>query len=933
VATLTQRWWAPTEPGIGPDEFDLSLFAAGDAPDRDLGQHVLALHRVGAAACEAVATQPLADEVTLRAVLATAREMVAPPAVEAVSKAFDTPSYGALLLKDLLDDAEQAAVTIYRTCVTKQMAPSMAAHRVGLVYGVPIRELGRYSALATDPKANKDAVQELADRTLFTFVGKLLADEAPTGAKELVSKAPAERERSRLQVNQLQALFDRSEAAAAAPKTQAGDGDSKQHTHGEQYLDEHNVEHGEAGRFVREGTQQQRPVLRRQKLARKTLRRADLRPRSAEQAPAAGAQLGQAELGRARLGRAGTETRQLGRKATRLQDLLAKLEVPPVASGTGRELPDDVNYLERVRDPNAGEYTQLWHSVSFVFPTDEWNARKAGMALMRDEDGTEQLMFRAHALDGGGPFEGEDENGHVSGRHDDARKSVAGNVHADERFAGQPKPYVHRVENAEDLLRNPAALRKAKLDFLQDVQDRVGRNLAFDREIAFVTAAADHDHPEDLVLVWTPPTPGGNPLKRPVKQVTEVFIDEDSAQGTAEITRHGADITIDPNQPLRILGRRMFWVDDSKNGYLLHQLEAVSAYEDEVDALAKDRERRRKRGFGKGLVVAKAINERNATQLQQLQALFDRSESRYLQEHHVDNDETTGRFERAEGPVRRKKLERTTLRRAQVRPALLGTTGRRAETGHAELGRAELGHAETDTRGLSRAALAEAATAAREGAGPQTVFLDPGFDYRVLDMQEVGFILDDSNVKYLEQAYDEPFKLGLSAQAMVAKPRDITSSDDAYGLLQAEADSRFTALPWPNKGGIWKPVTGTYAIDDDKDLSGIALELEDYVNKNDDVQMLRVVMYESLGKYHVNIYANTGELGHSHLVRFDSVTHGPLQLRPEGARRLMDAKGINNWLLMRFHGGKPTRLVGRSDDYLPIPTVHTWVAEPTDDAP
>lgn len=927
--TVTQRWWAPAAPGIGPDEFDLDLFTAGDAPEQDLGQYVLALHRVGAAACEAVATQPLADEVTLRGVLATAREMVAPPAVQAVSKAFDTPAYGALLLKDLLDDAEQAAVGLYRTCITKQMAPSMAAHRVGLVYGVPLRELGRYTAFATDPKANKDAVQELADRTLFTFVGKVLADEAPTGAKELVSKAPV-RDRDRTQTNALQALFDRSEQRAA-PQTLAGDGDGKKHTNGEQYLDEHNVEHGPAGRFQREGTgAPARPKVGRPKIGRPKIGRPQVtRPQGL--APAGTVPAGQTRTpqGTARAGttRSGTESLGLSAAGQRVQGLLPDIEIPPVSSGFGHDLPEDVNYLERVPDRNAGEYTQLWNSVSFVFPTDEWNARKAGMALSRDEDNNEQLVFRAHALSGGGPLKGDDDNGNTSAEHDEARASVAEAVHARSEHEGQPPPVVLKLTNAEDILRNPSELRKAKLNFLETLQDKLGRRLVFDREIAFVHEAADRDNPEDLVLVWTPPTPGRNPFSRPVKQVTEVFIDEEDAQGYAELSGNGTDITVDPNQPLKVLGKRKFWVTDEHGGYLLHQLEAHGAYEDEVEALAKDRARRRKKGFGKRLVVAKAVSERNAAQLQQIQALFDQAESTYLREHNVDNAPETGRFER----VGRPRVGRPKIGRPSAKPHLLGTTGARGLQAPAGQQAAGVERAGTEFAGLDRAGLEEAAGAAKAGQSEQTVFLDDAFHYHVLDTAKLGFILDDSNLKYLEESY-EGFVPGFGSQAMILNGREINNADGARMELVTEAELRFRDSDL-RRGSMWKPLGGTFIIDSDKDIPAIAMDLEDRLGRDEHVQMLRAVIHKrSDGSYAITVHGNATDMGDGHMVRMEPGSTGPVTLRYEGARRLMDAKAITHWLNVRFHGGRHIGATG-STDYLPVPLVHTWMADDHYDAP
>lgn len=908
--TLTRRWWAPDAPGIGPDEFDLTLLTPGSEPDKDLGSHLLALHRVGAAACEAVATEPMADEVTLRGVLATARQLIAPPAIEAVSKAVEDGNYGALLLRDFLDDAEQAVVSIYRTCITKQMAPSMAAHRCGLIYGVPLRELGKYTMLATDPKTPKQTVTELADRALFGFVAKVLDEEMLETRKVTISKAPAgERERPRLQTDQLQALFDRSEQSA--------------------YLDEHNVANDEAtGRFVREETTTApvgRTALSRPKLSRKVLGRKVLGQ------PAVSVAEPTAELTRSRLRPAGlrrAQTRQVSMTQARLQSLLPELVVPPTQTGMNRDPDPDLDYLERQPDQNEDSYAPLWASVSFVFPAADWNARKAGMAQTRDEDGNEQLIFRARALAGGGPFQGDDENGHLSGQHHDAREYAVELLRASPDHQGQPKPMTKVLHGAAATIRDRAQLAKAKADFLGELETRLGHRLNRATEMSFVQAAASHDDLDDLVLVWQPPTPGREVLDRPLLLVTEVFIDEEDSRGRAERSRHGADITIDPNQPLRVLGGRSLWRDDDKGGFFIRQLDAHEGYEEDLEQAAKDRARRRgKRGFGKRLVIAKATHERDATQLQQLQGLFDRAESTYLREHHVDNDAETGQFVREGGAtartqLSRPKIGRKVLRRGTVRPAEL----RQGEP-------AQLRHSSLTTTGTTKAllspvALKQAALAAEEGADEQTVFLDDGFDYVVLDHKQLGFMLDEANVKYLEKAYEEPFAPGFGTTALIGDKWRSSGADQARMDLISEAELRFRDAPTAG----WRQLGSSYHITSDKDLPAIAFDIEDQLGRDPKIQMLRSVIHRRGEEYVITIHGNAEDMGDGHMIRLDGPVKSPIRLRPEGPRRLTGPRGIEYWLNLRFHGGKHIGATG-STDYLPVPLVHTWVAEDHYDAP
>jgi hypothetical protein len=191
MTVTDQRWWAPTAPGIGPDEFDLELLCPGDDPKADLGQAFLALHRVGAAACEAVATQPLADENALAFALINARQQVAPEASEIISKAVgDNVNYGNLLIRDLLDDAEATALSLWRSCIAKGVPTSVTAKRVGMVYGLPPGELYTFQKHATDPKAQLPALQEAADKALFTHVSKLIAEEAVERKVEVSKQRP-----------------------------------------------------------------------------------------------------------------------------------------------------------------------------------------------------------------------------------------------------------------------------------------------------------------------------------------------------------------------------------------------------------------------------------------------------------------------------------------------------------------------------------------------------------------------------------------------------------------------------------------------------------------------------------------------------------------------------------------------------------------------
>lgn len=209
---LAQRWWAPDKPSETPDADVLSLLDVGDDPRYDLGAAVMALHRSGAAACEEVARAPMPDERKLVRALATTRAALADPLVDTVSKVLGEPTYSALLVRDLANDADSGAVLVYRRAVAGGVAPPLAATRAGLAYGVPSAGLGPYLKLASAPATPPLALIDAADRVLWNHVSKVCEEEVT----EEISKAAAAR-RSR-------------------------------------YLDEHNVENGPGGRFVPESS-------------------------------------------------------------------------------------------------------------------------------------------------------------------------------------------------------------------------------------------------------------------------------------------------------------------------------------------------------------------------------------------------------------------------------------------------------------------------------------------------------------------------------------------------------------------------------------------------------------------------------------------------------------------------------------------------------
>lgn len=180
---MTDRWWAPQRATVEPDAVVLAMLEPGD-----IGSSMLAVHRAGAAAIDTVTKSALPSEARLIDVMARARSAVANRVVDSVAKSA-SPSYAGLFVMDVFDDAEEGALSIYRTAVSKGVAPPIAAQRAADVFGVPAKLMGKYAVMATDPRANPVAVRDLADRTLLEHVSHVVTVEQP---HEEISKANGE---------------------------------------------------------------------------------------------------------------------------------------------------------------------------------------------------------------------------------------------------------------------------------------------------------------------------------------------------------------------------------------------------------------------------------------------------------------------------------------------------------------------------------------------------------------------------------------------------------------------------------------------------------------------------------------------------------------------------------------------------------------------
>ena len=974
TSVLPPRWWAPEAPGIGPDDFDLRLLCSGSEPAKDLGQALLGLHRIGAAACEAVATQPLADETVLGAALAAAREMAVPPARDVVAKAVGGDArYGDLLLRDVLDDAEAAAVSLYRTCVAKHVAPPLAARRVGAVYGVPLRELGRYTAVAMDPKATQPVLDDAADRALFGYVAKFVDDES-AATKITVSKAPAgEVERpATLNLNELIARSQATHAAedAARPQTETGDGDwnPRDHPRGEGGRFSQ-LAHGEAtassevgeaasGRTVGPATvgrqESGRGTLRRGTLRRGTLRRGVLRrgtlarpevsehARSTTQrAEVARSGTKRVEVARANLRRAGL-TRQALVNRDAADDVL-----PAETSLIG--MPRDVEDLLAARqDPNAGLHGQLDVGVSFVLPVEEYMQLRSRMGAL--DDG--QLVFRAGPVTdyAGKPTIYDNGTGQVTDEHNYAVEHAAELAQAAQRLpAGAEKPIV--VPLPMDLMmtlsvaQQKAVQDRAKIEFMRVVEAQLGRKLNRAVEISNVSVVPNADDPDQQMLVWNPPVSPDQPFDRSMVTVVSIVVTVDEARGV-DFSHAGAkhrDVDLDPNMGLALQGKgtpgTTFYVPakPGRPGYFSVEVNAARVGDAELSAAAKARTRGKpaRRPFGK------ATDEASRPALVRLDvaALIARSQAAHAAEDAAWVETEHPRDER--GQFSRGTLRRGTLRRGTVRRG----TVQRDDTSRSELARSatersttrrvELTRSSTARSGTARATTARAAllTLAEEPPGgarpdPQTVFLDPMLDYTVLDDDGLVELLDSASIGALESAYEAPFRVSLKAASRLGRSADIVSGKDAKLALMTETDNRWSNLPWPNFEGLWKPVAPSWVINGEQDLSGIALELEEYLAKNPKQQLLHVIVHKDSFGYRVVVKTNVPRMRPASLVRYESDMKGPVRLRPEGFRRLTSAWQLEHWLQNNLAGAKG---LGRySYDQLPVPLVHTWVLEDDD---
>ena len=932
------RWWAP---GGTPVEH---LLRRGPDPEKDLGLALLAVHKAGAEACELVAQTALADEMVLAAALAETRSLIAKPAVQVISKGVGTPQYAGLLLADLLDDAESAALSLYRSCLAKSVAPPVAAQRVGLVFGVPSRRLGPFSKLATDPKSNPVAVQDAADRALFDYVAHVVTEEY-VPLKEAVSKAPTreyhgddpdERDsqgrfaRLRTQTEgggkdvlpgvSLQDLFD----AAAAPKEVATP--AQDTTPGPQVA-------------------RQRPMRRVRQVRR-------MHP-GAEQATqqAMGQQMGQ------RTGRrmVTAMTRKLTAQELAVQQLLEveQASVPMPLSGQPRSVPD----LTKQRHHLEGA-KPLQHAISFVLTDAEYmqltNAAKAsphGVRTLR-LGGLEEYAGKARRHQEAPGVAHEDHITGVSmvldielgqGRYADVENLVDDIVHADQL-------------DTADLLKS---INKAKDDFLEKQAAKLNIPINVVTERGRVSFTPDKDRANVFVLTWRPPKvdrAGRRDVDRPgTPGVVEIVIPAGTVAG---IEHRDGRIEVDPNAVIQVLGmrpvagaqapqglvRQIFW--DPKLRAIRTLVTARDVSESEINK-AQDyhgREPGERDSEGK---FARVLSHRMVRDPSQVRVRNDPSGAGYRGVEVVPGMDLQALFDQAEA--------RHSTPQARVRPMRRMARVRNMHASPAQPVAQTMGQSMGQQTGqkIKR----EHARLAMQQAARQTVkddpikrayddlrnllFLDEEIDHSVVTPEVLSTIMDRAKFKgYVEEGATIPLNSKALTHLAETEPSEASTAElDLMAAAIAQwnkaqgrtnTEDSFAIKPTDKE----RPVL-THIATDEEELDYLASYLVDQMDQDQSLSMLRVQMItRDDGRVHIKVTGNVEKLPEMNIVGYVDVedVDQVRQLRAGKTYRMQNKHSLASYLHMTWHSreafqsGRPQDR-GRAQEVLANPHVRVWTAE------
>lgn len=164
---------------------ELLLTPVGDAA-ADLSSALIALHKIGQAACRELAKTSIPDEFALGQAIestASARGAVS----KAIGVALGDAHLGELIVRDAVADAAHASLDLFRRLRSKDVPAAVAVERVGMVYGVPSNELAAFGRTASELRAHPAALADSADRAVFGHVAKVAALEVETVAKALTT--------------------------------------------------------------------------------------------------------------------------------------------------------------------------------------------------------------------------------------------------------------------------------------------------------------------------------------------------------------------------------------------------------------------------------------------------------------------------------------------------------------------------------------------------------------------------------------------------------------------------------------------------------------------------------------------------------------------------------------------------------------------------
>lgn len=550
---MSTRWWAPTE----SEQDWRAMLTPGTDPEKDLGLYLLAAHRAGAGQLVEVAKSSLASEVALVDALSTFRPELSEPMIDAIAP-ITGEGYAALLVRDVLDEADLGALHVYRIAVSKGVPPPIALERAAAGYGVPAKEMGAFAALAADPKANPRAVEDAADRSLMTYVAKVAAQEA---VSEVSKASPPREDRTLVADTDFDpALHPRGPDGRFVETPDAPPAPLSALDRIRQRLGLLSTEPTRVAETVKEPTltPSKKPgvELRQARAKRAIAARQRLAAKAPSAAPAplqrkASSRALQRKVSRAKLNRL---TEQL--------NLSFKGNTEPEAEP--RILPD---LLQKLPDP-GGDYYDLGQPV--VIGTSHvagWGVRqKSADQAMSQKDPSRRIFRIGHLVNEAKYVEQQG-----------VAQVTAHEMHAEAELTGTPVEYAHPIVRTikHHELTNPAEdFRHA--DRLMDqmvtrdvvmpsgdvrpVVDYDERNHVqalpvyepLHVPVYDDNAVEQHDHEEAIALVHWQPADPNKPDVRPIPYVEEYVILTD-ARGYEEGTGRSVDIHLDPNQVYEVV--------------------------------------------------------------------------------------------------------------------------------------------------------------------------------------------------------------------------------------------------------------------------------------------------------------------------------------------------------------------------------------------